>query len=75
MSAAAALGALKAAAAVVPVMATAGGLAKVYESPVMRNALLRLANTPKGSTAYDRNISSVTQAITKGLQAAHQESQ
>ncbi|HAH2800875.1 TPA: hypothetical protein GF684_22155 [Escherichia coli] len=48
---------------------------KAYESPVIRNALLRLANTPKGSTAYDRAISTVTQSLTRVAQASQKESQ
>lgn len=46
-----------------------GSLAKAYESKPVRNALLKLANTPKGSTAYDRAISSVSQAVTAATQA------
>ena len=34
----------------------AGGAGRAYESKAMRNALLRLANTPKGSSAFERNI-------------------
>lgn len=46
-----------------------GALAKAYESKPVRNALLKLANTPKGSTAYDRAISNVSQAMTATTQA------
>lgn len=41
----------------------------------VRNALLRLANTPKGSTAYDRAISTVTQSLTRVAQASQKEAQ
>lgn len=41
-----------------------GALARVYESKPIRNMMLRLANTPKGSTAYDRAISNISQAVT-----------
>ncbi|VXD08635.1 putative prophage DNA transfer protein [Enterobacterales bacterium 8AC] len=71
-STAAMAGLMKTAAAVVPTMAVAGGIGKGYESRIMRNALLRLANTPKGSTAYDRAISRVSEAITPIIQASAQ---
>ncbi|MEM8420625.1 hypothetical protein Q4S30_07090 [Morganella morganii] len=45
-----------------------GGLARVYESKPIRNMMLRLANTPKGSTAYDRLISQISQATTAVMQ-------
>ncbi|QXO63607.1 hypothetical protein [Morganella morganii] len=48
--------------------ATYGGLARVYESKPIRNMMLRLANTPKGSTAYDRLISQISQATTALMQ-------
>lgn len=41
-----------------------GALARVYESKPIRNMMLRLANTPKGSTAYDRLISKISQFVT-----------
>ncbi|PWD58543.1 injection protein [Pectobacterium parmentieri] len=46
---------------------------RAYESRLMRNALLRLANTPKGSTAYDKAISRVSEAITPIIQTSAQE--
>ena len=39
------------------------------------DAWLRLANTPKGSTAYDRAISTVTQSLTRVAQASQKEAQ
>lgn len=68
-------GMLKTAAFVVPAAGAVGGAAKAYESPAIRNALLRLANTPKGSTAYDRAISTVTQSLTTAAQASQKEAQ
>lgn len=41
-----------------------GLIARMYESAPVRNMLLRLANTPKGSTAYDRLISKISQSVT-----------
>lgn len=35
---------------------TAGGAARLYESVPVRNALLKLAGTPKGSTAYEKAL-------------------
>lgn len=48
--------------------ATYGGLARVYESKPIRNMMLRLANTPKGSTAYDRLISEISRTTTAVMQ-------
>lgn len=46
------------------------GLAsRVYESPRVRNMLLRLANTPRGSTAYDRLVTRISDALTAMGQA------
>lgn len=53
-------------------MAAEGGiglLSRVYESPAVRNTLLRLANTPKNSPAYERALDAAiraTNAITQG---------
>lgn len=41
-----------------------GALARVYESRPIRNLMLRLANTPRGSTAYDRTITNIMNAVT-----------
>ncbi|MEM8027601.1 lytic transglycosylase domain-containing protein [Morganella morganii] len=48
--------------------ATYGGLSRVYESKSIRNMMLRLANTPKGSTAYDRLISEISRTATAVMQ-------
>ncbi|EKN4845817.1 injection protein [Yersinia enterocolitica] len=75
MNMAALAGMMKTAAAVIPVTAAVGGSARAYESPAMRNALLRLANTPKGSTTYDRAISRVSEALTPLIQASSEKAQ
>ncbi|ENE3860801.1 injection protein, partial [Escherichia coli] len=46
-----------------------------YESRAMRNALLKLANTPKGSTAYDRAIRRVSETLTPLIQASSEQAQ
>ncbi|WP_394854001.1 injection protein [Chimaeribacter arupi] len=51
----------------------AGG--RAYESKAMRNALLRLANTPKGSTAYDRAIGRVSETLSPIVQASGEKAQ
>lgn len=43
---------------------TYGLMGRVYESKPIKNIMVRLANTPKGSTEYDRLISEVSQRIT-----------
>lgn len=40
-----------------------GALARVYESNVVRNAMLKLANTPRNSTAFERNMRGAEYAI------------
>lgn len=60
------------------VAAIGGGIGlsgRAYESRAMRNALLRLANTPKGSTAYDRAISQVSKVLTPMAQASSSKAQ
>lgn len=59
-----------------PVVAAAGGgygaLARMYESKPVRNAMLKLANTPKGSSAFERNVQEVMRhvnAIAQGTKA------
>ena len=75
INAAALAGMMKTAAAVIPTAAAVGGAAKGYESRIARNALLRLANTPKGSTAYDRAISRVSEALTPLIQSSSEKAQ
>lgn len=46
-----------------------GLIARMYESPVIRNMLLRLHNTPRGSTARDRAITNIINTLTASGQA------
>ncbi|MEY0408543.1 hypothetical protein AB7W10_20950 [Providencia rettgeri] len=41
-----------------------GLIARMYESPRIRNMLLRLHNTPRGSTARDRAITNIINTLT-----------
>lgn len=63
------------AAKAVAIGASAGLAGRAYESKVMRNALLKLANTPKGSTAYDRAIRNVSEKLAPIVQASSEKSQ
>ncbi|MBJ9110102.1 lytic transglycosylase domain-containing protein [Citrobacter sp. FDAARGOS_156] len=40
-----------------------GLLARMYESEPSRNAMLRLANTPRGSTAFEKALAEVERAV------------
>ena len=47
-----------------------GLLARAYESEPFRNAMLRMANTPRGSTAFEKAMQQAQKAInamTQGL--------
>lgn len=60
------------------VAAIGGGIGlsgRAYESKVMRAALLKLANTPKGSTGYDRAISRVSEVLAPTAQASSSKAQ
>ncbi|UXA35522.1 hypothetical protein KZA80_06295 [Proteus terrae] len=46
-----------------------GLIARMYESPAIRNMLLRLHNTPRGSTARDRAITNIINTLTAAGQA------
>lgn len=60
----------------VAAVGTAIGLGgRAYESRAMRNALLKLANTPKGSTAYDRAIRNVSEKLAPIMQAYAEKAQ
>ncbi|MFW5393887.1 lytic transglycosylase domain-containing protein [Yersinia sp. 2544 StPb PI] len=50
-----------------------GVLARIYESKPVRNAMLRLANTPKGSSAFERNLKEVERHVNAALQGAKSE--
>lgn len=49
--------------------ATLGTMARVYESAPVRNALLRLANTPAGSDARDVALREASEIVRSSLQA------
>lgn len=51
-----------------------GLLARMYESEPARNAMLRLANTPRGSTAFEKALSDVERAVNSFAQGAKSES-
>ncbi|HHX9846656.1 TPA: lytic transglycosylase domain-containing protein [Salmonella bongori] len=60
-----------------PALVGAGGgyglLARLYESEPARNAMLRLANTPRGSTAFEKALSEVERAVNSAAQGAKSE--
>lgn len=57
-----------------PVLVGAGAgyglLARIYESEPARNAMLRLANTPRGSTAFEKALAEVERAVNSVAQGA-----
>ncbi|EAP0333009.1 lytic transglycosylase domain-containing protein [Salmonella enterica] len=61
-----------------PALVGAGGgyglLARMYESESARNAMLRLANTPRGSTAFEKALYDVERAVNSFAQGAKSES-
>ncbi|PLB11737.1 hypothetical protein [Proteus mirabilis] len=48
-----------------------GLIARMYESPKVRNMLLRLHNTPRGSTARDRAITNIINTLTAAGQSGN----
>lgn len=54
--------------------ASAAAFARAYESPVVRNALLRVGSLPKGSAAFDRAVSNAIEYITLATQSGKRES-
>lgn len=60
-----------------PALVGAGGgyglLARMYESEPARNAMLRLANTPRGSTAFEKALAEVERAVNSVSQGAKSE--
>ena len=50
-----------------------GLLARIYESEPARNAMLRLANTPRGSTAFEKALSDVERVVNSFAQSAKSE--
>lgn len=57
-----------------PALVGAGGgyglLARLYESEPARSAMLRLANTPRGSTAFEKALAEVERAVNSVAQGA-----
>ncbi|ENK8980370.1 lytic transglycosylase domain-containing protein [Salmonella enterica] len=51
-----------------------GLLARMYESEPARNAMLRLANTPRGSTAFEKALSDVERIVNSLSQGAKSQS-
>ncbi|WP_196615235.1 lytic transglycosylase domain-containing protein [Citrobacter freundii] len=60
-----------------PALVGAGGgyglLARMYESEPARNAMLRLANTPRGSTAFEKALADVERVVNSFAQGAKSE--
>lgn len=52
---------------------TVGGLARLYESPSVRNALLRLDSLPKGSSQFEEALRELTEILTVSAQTAREE--
>lgn len=50
-----------------------GLLARMYESEPARNAMLRLANTPRGTTAFEKALSDVERIVNSFAQGAKSE--
>lgn len=50
-----------------------GTLSRMYESKPIRNAMLKLANTPRGSSAFERNVQEVMRHINSVSQGARSE--
>lgn len=50
-----------------------GLLARMYESEPARNAMLRLANTPRGSTAFDKALADVERIVNSVAQGTKSE--
>lgn len=50
-----------------------GLLARAYESPAFRDAMLRMANAPKGSTAFEKALAQANRAINAVSQGAKSE--
>lgn len=49
-----------------------GGLARVYESAPVRNAVMRLQSIPAGSSAFERQLANVQKLITSSAQSARE---
>lgn len=53
--------------------ASYGALARMYESKPIRNAMLKLANSPKGSSTFERNVQEATRHLNAMAQGAKNE--
>ena len=53
--------------------ATIGLLSRAYESKAVRDAMIRLANTPKGGEAYQKAVNSVNAAFVAAQQQQEEE--
>jgi hypothetical protein len=53
----------------IPALATVGGLARVYESALVRNSMLKLSSLTKGTDAFDKAVIETTKAVTTAAQA------
>ena len=51
------------------VMGGYAGLARLYESKIARNALLKMASTPRGTTDFEKAAAKVSEVINSTLQA------
>lgn len=56
-------------------LGTLGGLARIYESAPVRNALLRLAAAPKGSTQFEQALREAVEVMSAAAQAGRSELQ
>lgn len=52
---------------------TVGGIARLYESAPVRNALLRLASSPKGSTQFEKALAEFQSILASSAQALKNE--
>lgn len=50
---------------------TYGALARLYESKPVRNAILKLANTPAGTSAFERHVDTIRKGVAATAQAAN----
>ncbi|HAT1655635.1 TPA: hypothetical protein I8Y28_001492 [Proteus mirabilis] len=48
---------------------TYGALARIYESKPVRDAVMRLAGTPAGTSKFEKAVSTISQSLSAGSQA------
>jgi len=56
-------------------LGTLGTLAKLYESAPVRNALLRVASVPKGSTGFEKALAEAVDVMSASAQTARRQSE